>query len=180
MWTNPWSVERDECLPQMTERQVRNPDDSQVNWSPSCAHRASLPRSWPRSQPLKGRADVSRIPVLILSDDSLAAALLGAAVDLAGESPFFPDGGESPRVALRRVRPSVILVDCDHQGACSEEFIGPALMTGARVLLVRSRRTETDRTRFAHRLNLVVAELPMEPEAFSELLRASAPARRSG
>jgi hypothetical protein len=108
--------------------------------------------------------------VLVFSSDPLAAALLGAAVELAGHLPHFVREGESARVTLLRVRPRLILVDCDHEEACSDEFVGPALMTEARVLLFRSRRTERDVSEFAARLSLRVVEMPMEHDALTALL----------
>jgi DNA-binding NtrC family response regulator len=112
----------------------------------------------------------SRHDVLLLSADPLASALVGAAVELAGHAPRFPRAGESARDALRRLRPRVVLVDCDHE-ACSEEFIGPALMTGARVQLFRSRRTQRDTSDAARRLGLSIVEFPMEPDALTAFLR---------
>jgi len=114
---------------------------------------------------------VSRDAVLVLSDDPLAAALLGAATELAGYSPRFPLQNEKARTALRRVRPGLVLVDCDHPEACTDEFVGPALMTGSRVLLFRSRRTARDPGEFAGRLGLRVLELPVEHEPLRQLLR---------
>jgi hypothetical protein len=115
--------------------------------------------------------DVSRRDVLIFSTDPLAAALLGAAVELAGHSPRFPQAEESARDTLRQVRPGAVLIDCDHDDACSAEFIGPALMTGARVQLFSSPRARRDASEIAGRLGLGIAQLPMEPEALTSLLR---------
>ena len=75
---------------------------------------------------------VKRSVVLIFSEDPLAAALLGAAVETAGFRPAFPAHGDAPRDALLRVRPGLVLVECDHAGACAPSFVGPALMTGPR------------------------------------------------
>ncbi|NUO40138.1 MAG: hypothetical protein HOQ17_08775 [Gemmatimonadaceae bacterium] len=113
---------------------------------------------------------VSPHDVLLLSVDPLASALLGAAVELAGHAPHFPRAGEAARDALRRLRPRAILIDCDHE-TCSDEFIGPALMMGARVQLVCSHRTRRDARDIARRLGLSVVELPMEPDALTALLR---------
>jgi hypothetical protein len=113
---------------------------------------------------------VSRHDVLLLSADPLASALLGAAVELAGHVPRFPRAGETARDALRRLRPRAVLVDGDHE-ACSDEFIGPALMTGARVQLFRSRHTQRDAGDIARRLGLSIVEFPMESDALTALLR---------
>ena len=114
--------------------------------------------------------DVSRHDVLILSADPLAAALLGAAVELAGHAALFPLPGEGGRASLLRLRPRVVLVDCDHDEGCSEEFIGPALMTGARVQLFSARRTRRDASSLARGLGLTVVRLPMEHADFTTLL----------
>lgn len=115
--------------------------------------------------------DVSRQSVLILSSDALAAALLGAAVEIAGHVPHFSLQGEPPRTALLRVRPKLVLVDCDHEDACTDEFVGPVLMTGAKVLLFRSRRTNSDRSEFAERLSLRIVDMPVEHHELTTLLQ---------
>jgi hypothetical protein len=114
---------------------------------------------------------VSRQPVLILSSDSLSAALLGAAVELAGHAPYFAMEGEAARAALLRVRPRLGLIDCDHGEACAESFIGPAMMTGARLLLVHSRRSERDMGELAHQLGVRVFEMPSDHASLMLLLQ---------
>ncbi|MFL5520883.1 MAG: hypothetical protein ACJ8B6_08105 [Gemmatimonadales bacterium] len=44
-------------------------------------------------------------------------------------------------------------------------------MTGARVQLYRSRRTQRDASEVARRLGLSIVELPVEPEALTAFLR---------
>jgi len=114
--------------------------------------------------------EARRQPVLVLSTDPLAAALIGAAIELAGFAPRFPHSDEPPRAALLRVRPRLVVVDCDHEDACSDGFIGPALMTGSRVLLFRSRRTRRDVSELTKRLGLRVMEMPIEHEPLTRLL----------
>jgi hypothetical protein len=114
--------------------------------------------------------DLRHVPVLVLSSDPLAAALVGAAIELAGHDPRFPHADEPVRAALLRVRPRLVVIDCDHEDACSEGFIGPALMTGSRVLLFRSRRTRRDASELSRRLKLRVAEMPMEHDPLAQLL----------
>lgn len=109
--------------------------------------------------------------VLIFAADPLAAALLGAAAELAGHEPHFPRQGEGPRAALLRVRPRLALIDCDHEDACSDSFVGPALMTDARVLLFHSARTRRDASVFARRLGLTVLSLPADTETLFRLFR---------
>ncbi len=114
---------------------------------------------------------MDRHAVLIFSSDALAAALLGAAVELAGHVPHFARQGEPARSALLRVRPSLILIDCDHEETCADEFVGPALMASAQVLLFRSRQTERDVTEFATRLSLQVVDMPLDHEVLTRLLK---------
>jgi hypothetical protein len=114
---------------------------------------------------------VSRHAVLIFSADPLAAALLGAVVELAGHVPHFPQQDEPARAALMRVRPALALLDCDHEETCSDAFIGPALMTGAQVLLHRSRRTQRETRELADRLGLTVVELPGDQEKLMRILQ---------
>jgi hypothetical protein len=109
---------------------------------------------------------------LIFSEDPLAAALIGAAVELVGFEPTFPTDAESPRDALLRERPRLVLVDCDHDAACGPSFFGPVLMTGARVLLVGSRRTRRDASEIAARFGLRAVRLPANLETIADLLRA--------
>jgi hypothetical protein len=115
--------------------------------------------------------DVSRHTVLVFSSDPLAAALLGASIELSGHDPFFPQTDESSRSALLRVRPRLVLIDCDHEESCSDAFVGPALMTGSEVLLFRSRRTKRDIGDLADRLGVMVMELPAEHATLSDLLQ---------
>jgi hypothetical protein len=109
---------------------------------------------------------------LIFSEDPLAAALLGAAVETAGFRPAFSTDGDSPRDALLRARPSVVLVDCEHAGACAPSFIGPALMTGARVVLTGSPRSRRDPRELARSFGLRAITLPADVEAIAQVLRA--------
>lgn len=108
--------------------------------------------------------------VLIFSSDPLSAALLAAAVELAGHAPHFARDGESPREALRRVRAQLVFIDCDHEETCTDEFIGPALMMDARVALFRSRRTRRDVAEFAERLKLRVVNMPAEHGALTQVM----------
>jgi hypothetical protein len=119
---------------------------------------------------------LSRHDVLILSEDTLAAALLGAAVELAGHQPHFPQADEVARVALRRVRPGLVIVDCDDDHACSESFVGPALMTGAQLLLFDSPRHAAVGVDIARRLGLDVVHLPDDHELLLQRLRELLPA----
>jgi hypothetical protein len=137
---------------------------------PALARQSGCTRHRARDADSITAGDVTSRDVLILSADPLAATLLGAAVELAGRVPHFPEPGEAARAALLRLRPRVTLIDCDHEEACTESFIGPALMTGSRVQLFSSHRTTRDANGIAQRLGLSVATLPMEWHALANLL----------
>jgi hypothetical protein len=109
---------------------------------------------------------------LIFSEDPLAAALIGAGVELVGFEAAFPADREAPRDALLRHRPGLVLIDCDHEEACSPTFFGPVLMTGARAVLVGSRRTRRAATALAEHFGLRAITLPADLETIANLLRA--------
>lgn len=113
---------------------------------------------------------MTRTIILIVSADTLGAALLGGAVELAGLEARYPQPDETARVALRRTRPAAVLIDCGHAEACAESFIGPALMTGARVILFRSPRADTAIPASVATLGLPTLELPRDAGRLAEML----------
>lgn len=117
---------------------------------------------------------------LIISHDPVVAALVGAAVELAGLAPSFPAPGESPRNALRRMRPSLVLADCDREDTASESFVGPTLMTGARMAVFCSAaHTACERTKaIADRHGLAFFTLPDDTEALHAWVAAVAVSTR--
>ena len=116
---------------------------------------------------------MSRRAVLILSDDALAAALLGAAAELAGNAVHFPHPDEAARAALLRTRPVLALVDCAHDDACCEAFVGPAIMTGAQVVLVRTPHAPRDPGALASHPGVMVLDLPRDLARLHALLETS-------
>src|SRR5581483_7092760 len=104
------------------------------------------------------------------SVDPLAAALLGAAAELAGFTPQFAASAESPRDALLRTRPAVALVDCDHNDACTESFFGPALMAGARVVIFSSSRSSRNLQPIAEEFGVRTITLPIDAAALARVL----------
>lgn len=122
--------------------------------------------------------DVKRSAVLILSEDPLAAALIGAAVELVGFEPRYPDDGEAARSALLRTRPPLVLVECDHATACRPSFLGPALMTGARIVLLPTHRTHQNPPPLAARFGLRSLRMPADLESVEALLKTELEAAR--
>jgi hypothetical protein len=115
----------------------------------------------------------SQPPVLVFSTDPFAAALIGAAVELAGASPVFPSPVEQPRDALLRLRPAMVFIDCDDDRACAENFLGPVMMTGANVVVFRSRRSRRDVVQLVNRLGVRTISLPEDGGTIHLLVRES-------
>lgn len=116
---------------------------------------------------------------LIVSPDALGAALVGAAVEVSGLTAGFPAQGESPRDAVRRMRPSHLLIDCDSEHLSDESLIGPALMVGARIFLFGAERRMRMKKHLAIRFHIGAIELPNDVNRLPSILRlpaAEAPA----
>jgi hypothetical protein len=108
--------------------------------------------------------------VLIFSTDPLAAALLGAGVELARATPAFPRDQESAREALLRVKPRLVMIDCDHEEACSEALFGPAMMIGARISVFSSTRSRRVLEPIAREFNVATFDLPIDFDELARLL----------
>ena len=108
--------------------------------------------------------------VLILSADPVVAALLGAAVELQNFTPLFADADESPREALLRLRPRLVLVDCQHGTACADAFFGPAMMTGARIIVFGPQWLRQNLADLGERHDVVTLVLPDNLAELSRLV----------
>lgn len=73
--------------------------------------------------------------ILILSDDAVAAALLGALIETLGYSVRFARPPESHEASIRRVRPRVCLLDCEDPANCTDELLGRAAMRRISVVI---------------------------------------------
>lgn len=82
----------------------------------------------------------------------------------------FPMAGESPRDAVRRMRPSHVLLDCDDANASDESLIGPAMMTGARLFLFGGERRVQMSRHIALRFHMGVIVLPADVDRLAALL----------
>jgi DNA-binding response OmpR family regulator len=111
---------------------------------------------------------------LVLSTDALIAALLGALLEIHGYTPFFPADEETPRDSLRRIRPGIVLVDCEQDTACNEAFFGPATMTGARVIMFSASRSRQEVASFAARYGFDWFILPVDVPSFAKVVRGAA------
>ncbi len=109
--------------------------------------------------------------VLVVSQDAIAAALLGALVETLGYDVRFPRPPELPDATMRRTRPRVALIDCDDTGYCNDEIIGRAAMRGVTVVIFGAREA-LDRVRaFALEHDIGVLLMPPDVDELENLLR---------
>lgn len=98
--------------------------------------------------------------------------MIGALAETLGYASRFPLPGETPRDALRRLKPRLVLVDCEHDSACSEAFFGPARMMGAHVVLIGSNRNEVQLRQAVERFSVTALRLPADATTVEQVLRA--------
>lgn len=121
----------------------------------------------PTSEPAGPARDAA---ALVLSTDPVAAALLGALLETIGYEPRFEVPGKSPREALLRHRPQIVLLDCEHGNACSPAFLGPAAMLDIPVVIFGSVNCEDILSDAAERFGLPSLMLPASPEIVSRVI----------
>ena len=113
------------------------------------------------------------VSVLILAREELISALVGLLVETTGHGVHFPMEAESSRDAMQRIRPRVVIVDCDHRD-CTGDLVKAANEVGARlVLFSASREAEYVRKRAAptHSKSFT---FPIEPPQLDSLIRETA------
>ena len=111
--------------------------------------------------------------MLVVALDTFGAALIGTLVELAGHRPRFPHPGEPPLEAITRLRPELVLLDCDHDLACEEEGYERARSVGARVLLFTPTRTAKEIAALARERGVPWVRLPQSLTDFSEALASA-------
>jgi DNA-binding NtrC family response regulator len=79
-------------------------------------------------------------PILILSADAVAAALLGALIETLGHPVSFARPSESTDATIRRVRPRVCLLDCHDPTSWNDEVLGRAAMRRISVVIFGTRQ----------------------------------------
>lgn len=107
---------------------------------------------------------------LILSTDTLGAALLGAALELLGYRAVFPLEGETGADALRRLKPGVVLVDGGDEFLSDTAVLGPALMTGARLVFFGTAERVRDLRVLAARYEATLLALPDDVDDLARVL----------
>lgn len=118
------------------------------------------------------------LPALILSADALGAALVGAALELAGFRAAFPREGESAAEAVRRLKPKVVLLDAQDVELREAGVIGPALMTGAKLVFFGPPEAIRDLRVLASAAHATLVALPDDLERLTRLMASPSDAPR--
>ena len=109
--------------------------------------------------------------VLILSDDSVAAALLGALIETLGYSIRFAKPPEPADQSIRRVRPKVCLLDCGDPATCNDEILGRAAMRRISMIVFGTSHALTRLRTLATEHDIDMLIVPPDPEELDETLR---------
>ena len=105
--------------------------------------------------------------IMVLANEEVIAALLGAMVELDGYSPLFPAADEQPLTAISRHRPDLVLVDCEHELAWDAHAMHCILPTRTRVLLFSAMRSQREVDQIAARYGVSAFVLPVAFREFS-------------
>ena len=110
------------------------------------------------------------VTVLILVRDSLGAGLFAALVDSLERTPVHPYPGERAELAVERLRPSSILLECHHPASRSDSFYAAAAAASARVIVYAPGPTWEDCDEIARRRE-VVAFVHYDGRSLADLVR---------
>jgi DNA-binding NtrC family response regulator len=116
---------------------------------------------------------VSKSPfpqVLIVARDENIGSLMESLVDCAGYRPVHPAADERPLAALARIRPDILLLDCDHTMVLNEALHEAAHAAGSRVVLFSAAHPAWELDRFAQRRGLRSVALPANPTVIGKTL----------
>jgi DNA-binding NtrC family response regulator len=123
-------------------------------------------------------------PILIVSQQSVVAALVGLLVELTGNQPVFASTAEQPADALRRLRPVlVVLMDVDLDDARSDLFFATANRSGTPIVVFGPLERARDIAEIAAHRRIPWLALPAGADRLSEVVgaaRGREPAPRAG
>ncbi|HXT14067.1 MAG TPA: hypothetical protein VN706_00460 [Gemmatimonadaceae bacterium] len=109
--------------------------------------------------------------ILILSDDAVAAALLGALIETLGYAVRFARPPEDAEQSIRRVKPKVCLLDCEDPGRCSGEVLGRAAMRRISVVIFGTSDALARVRQLAAEHDIETLLVPPEPTVLGETLK---------
>jgi hypothetical protein len=108
--------------------------------------------------------------VLILVRDILGAGLFAALVEGIGKRPLFPFANERPEIAVARLRPAIVLLECYHAAARSGAFFAAAEAAGSRVVLFAPAAPWKDVEEIAQRRRVAAFVHPANGESLGLLI----------
>lgn len=104
---------------------------------------------------------------MVLANEEVISALLGAMVELDGYSPLFPAADEQPLTAICRHRPDLVLLDCEHELAWDTHAMRCILPTRTRVLLFSAMRSQREVEQIGARYGVPAFVLPVAFREFT-------------
>lgn len=110
------------------------------------------------------------VSVLILAREELISALLGLLVETAGHLARFAGPRETSEAAMRRTRPGVAIVDCDHRD-CTDDLVRVAREIGARLILFSASREPEFVQKVAAPSRAQSFTFPIEPPQLDLMIR---------
>ena len=108
--------------------------------------------------------------MLIVARDENIASLMESLVACAGYRPVHPAADERPLATLARVRPELLLLDCDHSLVLNDSLHDAARAAGSRVVLFSAAHPAWELDRFARRRGLRAVALPANPSIVGKAL----------
>ena len=104
---------------------------------------------------------------MVLANEEVISALLGAMVELDGYVPVFPSADERPLAAVRRHRPDLLLLDCENDLAWDLGAMRAIATTGTRILLFSAMRSQREVEQIAARYDVAAFVLPVAYRDFT-------------
>jgi AmiR/NasT family two-component response regulator len=111
--------------------------------------------------------------ILVIAREPLIQTLMCSLVDLSGHRAAQPHGDETVAASVARVRPQLLLLDCEHDDACEDDAYRAAASVGATVLLFTPSRSRAEVADLAAERGLRSIALPIRLHEFSETLQLS-------
>ncbi len=118
--------------------------------------------------PYQANAAVPKQTILIIANEEVISALLGAMVELDGRVPVFPAHDERAVAAVVRSRPSLVLLDTEHDLAWDADAMRRVAAAGARVLLFSAMRSQSEIEMIADRYGIPAFVLPVAFRDFTD------------
>ena len=105
--------------------------------------------------------------IMVLANEEVISALLGAMVELDGHVAVFPAADEWPLTAIKRCQPDLLLLDCEHELAWDPQAMRSLTASGTQVLLFSAMRSQRDIEQIAAGYGIGAFVLPVSFREFA-------------